>query len=118
MNDGAPRFTAASSCETPCRSLIDTALRRNLAAFSFGLVRHWKRLTTVGRRLSWLDRSTPATTALTEGEIAMLDAAAYLQRFGYDGPLMPSVGTLRALQAAHLLAVPFENLDIHLHNPI
>jgi N-hydroxyarylamine O-acetyltransferase len=50
--------------------------------------------------------------------MAMFDAAAYLQRFGYDGPLTPSAETLRALQAAHLLTVPFENLDIHLHNSI
>lgn len=42
----------------------------------------------------------------------------YLQRIGHDGPLVPGAGTLRALHLAHLLAVPFENLDIHLGRPI
>ena len=36
----------------------------------------------------------------------------YLARIGYEGPLAPSLATLRALQEAHLLHVPFENLDI------
>lgn len=43
---------------------------------------------------------------------------AYLQRINYAGPLAPDAGTLRALHQAHLLAVPFENLDIHLGRPI
>lgn len=42
----------------------------------------------------------------------------YLQRIGHDGPLAPTAETLRALHQAHLLAVPFENLDIHLGRPI
>jgi N-hydroxyarylamine O-acetyltransferase len=47
-----------------------------------------------------------------------LDAAAYLQRINYDGPLTPSAETLRQLHLAHLLSVPFENLSIHRHEPI
>lgn len=43
---------------------------------------------------------------------------AYLQRIGHHGPLAPTTETLRALHQAHLLAVPFENLDIHLGRPI
>jgi N-hydroxyarylamine O-acetyltransferase len=43
---------------------------------------------------------------------------AYFQRIGYDGPRTPTPDTLRALHRAHLLAVPFENLDIHLKRPI
>lgn len=43
---------------------------------------------------------------------------AYLQRINYTGPLDPTAETLRALHQAHLLAVPFENLDIHLGRPI
>ena len=43
----------------------------------------------------------------------MLDASAYLDRIDYSGPTNPSAETLRALHRAHLLAVPFENLDIH-----
>lgn len=49
---------------------------------------------------------------------AAFDRAAYLARIGYDGPLAPTLTTLRALHRAHLLAVPFENLDIHLGRPI
>jgi N-hydroxyarylamine O-acetyltransferase len=37
----------------------------------------------------------------------------YLARIGYAGPLEPTRATLFALHRAHLLAVPFENLDIH-----
>ncbi len=47
-----------------------------------------------------------------------MDAAAYLQRINYDGPLAPSAETLRQLHLAHLLSVPFENLSIHRHEPI
>lgn len=37
----------------------------------------------------------------------------YLERINYRGALNPSADVLAALQEAHLLAVPFENLDIH-----
>jgi N-hydroxyarylamine O-acetyltransferase len=47
-----------------------------------------------------------------------MDIHAYLDRMSYRGRLEPSVATLHALQRAHLLAVPFENLDIHLGQPI
>jgi N-hydroxyarylamine O-acetyltransferase len=47
-----------------------------------------------------------------------MNLSAYLQRLNYSGPLTPSAETLRALHQAHLLAVPFENLDIHLGRPI
>jgi N-hydroxyarylamine O-acetyltransferase len=49
---------------------------------------------------------------------AMLDVSAYLNRIGYAGPTEPTAETLRALHRAHMLAVPFENLDIHLGRPI
>jgi N-hydroxyarylamine O-acetyltransferase len=45
-------------------------------------------------------------------------AAAYLERLGVGGELEPTLETLRRLQRAHLLHVPFENLDIHLGVPI
>src|SRR4051812_21511122 len=45
-------------------------------------------------------------------------ATAYLARIGYAGSLAPTIETLRALHRAHLHAVPFENLDIHLGRPI
>lgn len=37
--------------------------------------------------------------------------AQYLERLGYSGPLEPSLACLRALCAAHLLAVPYEMID-------
>jgi len=43
---------------------------------------------------------------------------AYLKRINYDGSLAPTAETLRGLQVAHLLSVPFENLSIHTHEPI
>jgi N-hydroxyarylamine O-acetyltransferase len=48
----------------------------------------------------------------------MIDVAAYLARIGYSGPTDPTAGNLRALHRAHLLAVPFENLDISLGRKI
>jgi N-hydroxyarylamine O-acetyltransferase len=42
-----------------------------------------------------------------------MNTQAYLQRINYTGPLDPTSETLRLLQVAHLLAVPFENLSIH-----
>ncbi len=43
---------------------------------------------------------------------------AYLARIGYRGPLDPDLATLQALHRAHLLAIPYENLDIHLGQPL
>jgi N-hydroxyarylamine O-acetyltransferase len=48
----------------------------------------------------------------------MLNPSSYLARINYSGPIEPSADTLRALHRAHMLAVPFENLDIHLGRPI
>jgi N-hydroxyarylamine O-acetyltransferase len=48
----------------------------------------------------------------------MMDITMYLNRIGYRGPLDPNIETLRALHLAHMLAVPFENLDIGLGRPI
>ena len=41
-----------------------------------------------------------------------MDVAAYLERIAYSGSIAPTADTLRALHRAHMLAVPFENLDI------
>lgn len=43
---------------------------------------------------------------------------AYLKRINYTGSLEPTPETLRNLQVAHLLTVPFENLSIHSGEPI
>jgi N-hydroxyarylamine O-acetyltransferase len=47
-----------------------------------------------------------------------MNIEAYLKRINYSGPLEPTAETLRALQVAHLFAVPFENLSIHAGEPI
>jgi len=48
----------------------------------------------------------------------VIDPHAYLARVGLDGTVAPSTDALRTLHRAHLFAVPFENLDIHLGRPI
>lgn len=42
----------------------------------------------------------------------------YLKRIHYEGSLEPTLETLRGLHEAHMLTVPFENLDIHLGRKI
>ncbi|MBA5873318.1 MAG: arylamine N-acetyltransferase [Nitrospira sp. CR1.2] len=48
----------------------------------------------------------------------MFDRDTYLARVKYEGPLIPSLETLQGLHRAHVMTVPFENLDIHLGRPI
>lgn len=43
-----------------------------------------------------------------------MDVARYLERMNYRGPRELSAETLRELHQAHMLAVPFENLDNHI----
>jgi N-hydroxyarylamine O-acetyltransferase len=47
-----------------------------------------------------------------------MDTHAYLRRIDYTGSLSPTAESLRQLQVAHLLTVPFENLSIHWGEPI
>ena len=47
-----------------------------------------------------------------------MDINAYLKRINYQGSLVATAETLRELQMAHLLSVPFENLSIHAKEPI
>ena len=47
-----------------------------------------------------------------------MDVAAYVDRIQYYGPLNPTADVLRDLHRAHMLTVPFENLDIHIHREI
>jgi N-hydroxyarylamine O-acetyltransferase len=47
-----------------------------------------------------------------------MKVTAYLERIGYSNHVKPDAKTLRGLQLAHLLTVPFENLDIGLKRPI
>ena len=41
-----------------------------------------------------------------------MNVPAYLARIGYAGPVAPTPEVLRAIHRAHMLTVPFENLDI------
>lgn len=47
-----------------------------------------------------------------------MDVAAYLDRIGYRGDCTPMYDTLRGVHRAHLIAIPYENLDIHLGRPL
>jgi N-hydroxyarylamine O-acetyltransferase len=47
-----------------------------------------------------------------------VDVAAYLSRIRYTGTREPSLETLRALHASHLMTVPFEDLDVYLGRPV
>ncbi len=47
-----------------------------------------------------------------------MDIPLYLARIQYSKPIKPDAETLRGLQRAHMLTVPFENLDIGLKRPI
>ncbi|GAB3425061.1 arylamine N-acetyltransferase family protein [Flindersiella endophytica] len=49
---------------------------------------------------------------------SQVDVDAYLARTGYDGPLTPTLATLRGLQWAHVSSIPFENLEIVLGRPV
>ena len=42
---------------------------------------------------------------------------AYLARIGYAGTPRADLETLRAIHRAHLLAIPYENLDVQLQRP-
>jgi len=44
--------------------------------------------------------------------------ATYLQRIKYSGSLRATEAVLRTLHRAHLCAIPYENLDIHLGRPL
>ena len=46
------------------------------------------------------------------------DLNAYFARIGYEGPRDPTLEVLNAIAAAHVQAIPFENLDVLLHRPI
>jgi N-hydroxyarylamine O-acetyltransferase len=46
------------------------------------------------------------------------DIQRYCARIGYDGSWQPTFETLAAVHRAHLLSIPYENLDIHLGRPL
>lgn len=53
-----------------------------------------------------------------EGRTAAFDLDAYLARIGLKEPLAADMQGLLAIQRAHRLAIPFENLDALLDRPI
>jgi N-hydroxyarylamine O-acetyltransferase len=67
-----------------------------------------------------MSSSTTAGRATDVEATALNDAqvAGYLARLGLTGPVAPTADWLERLHRAHVLAVPFENLDIHLDRPI
>jgi N-hydroxyarylamine O-acetyltransferase len=46
------------------------------------------------------------------------DLAGYLRRIGVEPAAAPTIATLRGLHLAHVLAIPFENLDVQMGLPI
>ena len=46
------------------------------------------------------------------------DLTRYFERIGYGGPTAPSLSNLDALILAHVMAIPFENIDILIGRPI
>jgi N-hydroxyarylamine O-acetyltransferase len=47
-----------------------------------------------------------------------MNLADYLKRINYTGDIKPDLATLTAVHRAHLLAIPYENLDIHRDCPV
>jgi N-hydroxyarylamine O-acetyltransferase len=47
-----------------------------------------------------------------------MELQSYLDRIGFTGPVQPDLATLHALHQAHLLAIPYENLDVQLGRPV
>ena len=44
--------------------------------------------------------------------------AAYLERIGFEGTPHPDLDTLRRVHRAHVLAIPYENLDVQLRRSV
>ncbi len=72
----------------------------------------------------FLDTSAPRAVreivaALSgESQTPQVDVDAYCARIGYDGPQESTLATLRALQALHPAAIPFEAVDVLLDRGI
>jgi len=47
-----------------------------------------------------------------------VDLKAYLDRIGFAGEPRPDLATLSALHRAHLMAIPYESLDVQLGRPL
>ena len=58
------------------------------------------------------------TSPTTTDTLTPAEATAYLARLGVPAPEAPTLMALASLHRAHLMTVPFENLDISLGRPI
>ena len=47
-----------------------------------------------------------------------MDIETYLKRIGLSGPQSPTLDTLKRVHAAHLRAIPYENLDVQFGRPV
>ncbi|HUO92500.1 MAG TPA: arylamine N-acetyltransferase, partial [Rhizomicrobium sp.] len=47
-----------------------------------------------------------------------MDLQAYLDRIGIREPVPSTLAGLRTLHRAHLIAIPYENLDVQLGRPV
>lgn len=56
----------------------------------------------------------PTFAGATRSWLGDAERDAYFRRIGYDGPVTATRETLFAIHRAHLQAIPYENLDIHL----
>jgi N-hydroxyarylamine O-acetyltransferase len=50
--------------------------------------------------------------------LSIVELQRYFARISYGGSLDPTFETLAAVHRAHLLSIPYENLDIHLGRPL
>ena len=47
-----------------------------------------------------------------------MELSTYLERIGFSGTPAPDRATLEAVQRRHLLAIPYENIDVQLGRPV
>ena len=73
-----------------------------------------KFLRTPAPRAGWII----AQAAEGKDEAPAVDLDAYCARIGYNGPLTPTVETLRALHELHPASIPFEAIDVLLDRGI
>ncbi|MFT5100049.1 MAG: N-hydroxyarylamine O-acetyltransferase [Flavobacterium sp.] len=46
------------------------------------------------------------------------DLNKYFERIGFDGEATPDLATLKSVHRAHVLAIPYENVDVYLEKPV
>ena len=63
-------------------------------------------------------RSPPGLITVKTETLTSAQLQRYLDRVHYRGSLRPTTETLTGLHRAHLLSIPYENLDIHLGRPL